>query len=56
MNTKNTIKIVSAILLLCLAVSMASTSALAAVVNAKPNEPNTKIWTDKTDYHPGTLV
>lgn len=56
MNTKNILKIVCTTLLLLLAFSMAVNSGLSSLVNASPTAASAKIWTDKADYHPGTVV
>ena len=55
MNTKCALKIVCTLLLI-LAFSMAVNGGLFALVNAQPTTASAKIWTDKADYHPGTLV
>lgn len=55
MNKKNPINAICIILLVILAFSMATNTAFASVVNN--NAPVVaRIWTDKPDYHPGTLV
>lgn len=59
METRNIVNIVSTLLLLVLAFSMASTSALGAVMNSNPAAAAStaaKIWTNKPDYQPGTVV
>lgn len=55
MNNKNSSKIVCTTLLLLLAFSMAVNGGLSFVVNANPTGSSAKIWTNKADYHPGTI-